>query len=47
MPSGDKLEERAHKHHTNHKRFTGAKGDWKVVHTELFKMKKESCREAS
>ncbi|MBC7937769.1 MAG: GIY-YIG nuclease family protein [Rhizobacter sp.] len=32
--TGDSLQERLRKNNTNHKGFTGAKGDWKIVYYE-------------
>ena len=37
--TSDDLDERTRKHNTNHKGFTGGKGDWKLVYTEKFKEK--------
>jgi putative endonuclease len=33
------LEERVRKHNSNHKGFTGHKGDWMIVYTEIFNTK--------
>jgi putative endonuclease len=34
--TGDELLERIRKHNSNHKGFTGKRGDWKLVHKEIF-----------
>ena len=33
--TGEILEERLRKHNTDHKGFTGGKGDWKIVYYEV------------
>jgi putative endonuclease len=44
--TGDALEVRLRKHNSNHKGFTGGRGDWTLVHKEAFNTKSEaSARE--
>ncbi len=40
--TGDNLPERLKKHNSNHKGFTGKKGDWEVMYTELFNEKESA-----
>lgn len=40
--TGDNIEERLRKHNTNHKGFTGGKGDWVIKYTELYLTKEEA-----
>ncbi len=42
--TGDALEERLKKHNSNHKGFTGGKGDWVVKHSELFEEKSSALK---
>ncbi|MCO6500009.1 MAG: GIY-YIG nuclease family protein [Vicingus serpentipes] len=38
----DDLHKRIAKHNSNHKGFTGGKGDWKLVYKEEFSSKKDA-----
>jgi putative endonuclease len=40
--TGDNIEERLRKHNTNHKGFTGGKGDWVIKYTETYLTKEEA-----
>jgi putative endonuclease len=42
--TGDELSERVHKHNSNHKGFTGGKGDWIVAYTEEYNSKEEAYK---
>jgi putative endonuclease len=34
--TGDTIGERLRRHNSNHKGFTGGKGDWKLVYSEMY-----------
>ncbi len=40
--TGDVLDERVRRHNSNHKGFTGGKGDWVIKHKELFNSKAQA-----
>ncbi|MEO6230215.1 MAG: GIY-YIG nuclease family protein [Ferruginibacter sp.] len=40
----DELNERIRKHNSNHKGFTGAFGDWRLVFAESFNLKQEAMK---
>jgi len=42
--TSDDLNERLRKHNSNHKGFTGGKGDWKIMHFEIFADKSMAMR---
>jgi putative endonuclease len=42
--TGDDLVARLRKHNTNHKGFTGGKGDWEMKHFEIFHTKEEALK---
>ena len=42
--TGDVLAERLRKHNSNHKGFTGGKGDWRIVYNEPFQTKEEAIK---
>jgi putative endonuclease len=42
--TGEELSERLRKHNSNHKGFTGKKGDWNVVYTEIYNTKKDAYK---
>ena len=42
--TGEVLDERLRKHNSNHKGFTGGKGDWKIVYTEEYLTESEARR---
>ncbi|MDQ3191676.1 MAG: GIY-YIG nuclease family protein [Bacteroidota bacterium] len=42
--TGDTLEERLKKHNSNHKGFTGGKGDWLLKYSEVFEEKSSALK---
>ena len=42
--TGDDIQERLRKHNTDHKGFTGGKGDWKLRYQEEFLLKQDACK---
>jgi len=42
--TGDNPLERLRKHNSNHKGFTGGKGDWEIKHHEQFNTKQEALK---
>ena len=40
--TGDVLEERIRKHNSNHKGFTGSRGDWELKYSEEFNTKTDA-----
>ncbi len=42
--TGDDIEERIRKHNTNHKGFTGGKGDWELKYQEIYTTKEEAMK---
>jgi putative endonuclease len=42
--TGDFMEERLRKHNSNHKGFTGGKGDWKIVFNQEFAEKSDAIK---
>ena len=42
--TGDEMQERLRRHHSNHKGFTGKIADWKIVYTESFPQKNEAMK---
>ena len=42
--TGDNLNERIRKHNTNHKGFTGGKGDWTFMYSEIFLLKQDAIQ---
>jgi putative endonuclease len=38
----DSLDERIRKHNSNHKGFTGGRGDWTLMYHEVFETKSEA-----
>jgi putative endonuclease len=42
--TSDVLDSRIQKHNSNHKGFTGGKGDWKIVYSEKYSTEIEARR---
>ena len=42
--TGDNPNERIRKHNSNHKGFTGGKGDWKLMYQEQFENKSDAIK---
>ncbi|HRI24835.1 MAG TPA: GIY-YIG nuclease family protein [Ferruginibacter sp.] len=42
--TGESVETRLKKHAANHKGFTSNQQDWKLVHTEIYELKKDAMK---
>ncbi len=42
--TGDNPDERVRKHNSNHKGFTGGKGDWNLMYQEQFENKSDAIK---